>query len=246
MTTPLSPWLPQVWSLVVSTCTLPTQTAPRNPQTPGTQAAVPPAGSNTDLVRRAAAGDQSAWRALIDRYSGLLRGIARSHRLDEAAVADVVQTCWLRLVEHIDRIHEPERVDAWLAVVARRQSLHELARTRRERPSEAELDFVAERIGKPEHRVAAPLIPHVQPAEPVDGKLLRAEDVARVRKAVALLPKRQSRMLELLAADPAPTYEMVSALLDMPIGSIGPTRQRALRRLAELLTEEPGEACSAA
>ena len=40
-----------------------------------------------------------------------------------------------------------------------------------------------------------------------------------------------ARSLSLLVEDPAPSYEEIGKALAMPIGSIGPTRGRALRRL---------------
>src|ERR1700743_1021445 len=66
--------------------------------------------SNGELVAAAAAGDQKAWDALVDRFTSLLWNIARQYRLSPADAADVVQTTWLRLVENLDRIAEPDRV----------------------------------------------------------------------------------------------------------------------------------------
>ena len=42
-------------------------------------------------------------------------------------------------------------------------------------------------------------------------------------------------LLRILIGDPAPSYEEVSEALDMPVGSIGPTRGRALERLRQEL-----------
>ncbi len=66
----------------------------------------------TGLVRRAAQGDQRAWQGIVEEYSGLVWSVARGFRLDEAQMADAVQTTWLRLVEHLAEIREPER---WIA-----------------------------------------------------------------------------------------------------------------------------------
>src|SRR5438552_2468685 len=74
------------------------------------------------LVAAAAAGDPHAWDALVERYTALLWSITRSHRLAAADAADVVQTTWLRLVEHLDRISDPERLPGWLATTARREA----------------------------------------------------------------------------------------------------------------------------
>ncbi len=94
-----------------------------HPYTAGTSASPADASDLFDLVRRASGGDQAAWDSLVDRFAGTVWAIARAHRLDEATAADVSQTTWLQLVAHIDRIEQPERIGAWLATTARRESL---------------------------------------------------------------------------------------------------------------------------
>src|SRR5947199_10585188 len=79
-----------------------------------------------ELVRAAAAGDQAAWNELVERYQGLVWATARSFRLSRADAADVAQTTWLRLVENLDRIRDPERLGSWLATTARRESLRHI------------------------------------------------------------------------------------------------------------------------
>jgi RNA polymerase sigma factor (sigma-70 family) len=83
------------------------------------------------MVVAAADGDQTAWDALVDRFAPMVWGIARGHRLSAADAAEVFQTTWLRLLEHLDRMDEPERVGAWLAITARRESLRARRMTRR-------------------------------------------------------------------------------------------------------------------
>src|ERR1700679_1253369 len=77
----------------------------------------------SELIRAASAGDQDAWSEIVGRFSGLVWATARAHRLTQAQAADVTQTTWLRLVENLDRIEDPERLGAWLATPARRGSL---------------------------------------------------------------------------------------------------------------------------
>src|ERR1700749_1900225 len=67
------------------------------------------------LVHAAANADQRAWNALVAEFSGLIWAVARAHRLAEPEAADVVQATWLRLLEHLERLHDPARVGAWLA-----------------------------------------------------------------------------------------------------------------------------------
>ena len=83
------------------------------------------------LVRRAAEGDQEAWERLIEQYSRLIWSITVDFKLPESDAADVVQTTWLRLLEHIDRIEHPDRVGSWLAATARNACLRSLAARKR-------------------------------------------------------------------------------------------------------------------
>lgn len=171
-----------------------------------------------DLVGRAAAGDRAAWEGLVQRYTGLLWATARSFRLGEADSADVVQTCWLRLAEHLDRLRTPVAVGGWLATTARHECLRLVRSHTREQPRE--LDAEADRPTgdpSPEHQVA-------------DRDRNR-----RLRAALRRLPARDQQLLQVLAASPPPSYQQVAAALGMPIGSIGPTQARCLARLRHQL-----------
>ena len=93
----------------------------------------------TVLVKHAAAGDQAAWDALVARDTNLLWSVARGYRLERSDAADVVQVAWLRLVEHLPRVRDPERVGAWLATTVRRECLQVIARRRRGTPVDDEI-----------------------------------------------------------------------------------------------------------
>lgn len=165
------------------------------------------------LVRAAAGGSQRAWTRLVDEYDGLLWAVARAHRLSDAYAADVTQTTWLRLVEHLDALREPEHLGAWLATTVRRECLRARRLGQRQIPTEQEMFERAPSYGS------------------VDAELLLAERDSTLWEAFGRLPARDQALLRLLVADPAPSYEEIGAALDMPIGSIGPTRMRCLRRL---------------
>src|SRR3712207_8075199 len=86
----------------------------------------------TVLVHRAAEGDAAAWNAIVDEYAGLLWSVVRGFRLNEAQAADAVQTTWLRLVEHVADLREPEHVAGWLKTTASRVCLQVIRQGRRE------------------------------------------------------------------------------------------------------------------
>lgn len=172
-------------------------------------------------VVAAAQGDRSAWEQLVDSYSGLIWTIARNHRLTPTDAADVSQTTWLKLVEHIDAIDDPSRVGAWLATTARRECLRVIGRS-------------AKTVPVADAGPLADLDAHNQPA--VDAALLDSERDEEVQRVLVELPPRCRQLLHLLMLDPPASYEEVSAAMGMPIGSIGPTRGRCLERLQRLLT----------
>ena len=168
-----------------------------------------------ELVRAAAAGDSGAWEALVHRFGGLVWSIARANGLDRVDAADVTQTVWLRLVDNLDGVREPERVGGWLASTARHESIRVSRQRQRSVPTDDPAVF--DRSTGAED-------------DPAGGMLRRERDAA-LRGLVADLPDHWQDLLELLMADPAMSYVEVAHDLGLPIGSIGPTRQRCLRSL---------------
>ena len=173
------------------------------------------------LVAAAAAGDPQAWSRLIDRYAVLIRSVCRAHRLADTDADDVAQLTWLRAVEHIGRLRDPDRFGAWIATTARHECLRVLRGCKRVVPTADEIH--------------GPLF--AEHADP-DEIALAAERRAAVRDALAALPPRQRTLLRLLHAEAEPSYEAIGATLGMPVGSIGPTRGRALERLRRELQHE--------
>lgn len=175
----------------------------------------------SDLVRRAAGGDQTAWDALVERYSPLVMSVIRRHRLDPDDAADTYQTVWLRLVEHVPRLREPRALPGWLVTTAQRECLRVLRtreRTQAVNPTDIEQPALH----------AANLT-----AANVDERLLQAERQQALLAAFAELPDHHRRLLALLLADPPLSYEEISRRLDVAVGYIGPTRSRALQRLRQ-------------
>jgi RNA polymerase sigma factor (sigma-70 family) len=173
----------------------------------------------TGLVRRAAQGEQPAWQAIVDEYDRLVWSVVRGYRLSDAQAADAVQTTWLRLVENLAGIREPDRLAGWLQTTARRVCLAVLRASRREQPVDC--------CDRPDRAVLRPAADDAGP----EACALRRDQQVLVRRAVATLPERHQALLGLLVSSPPVSYEEISAGLGMPVGSIGPTRARILARL---------------
>jgi RNA polymerase sigma factor (sigma-70 family) len=178
-----------------------------------------PNPSTADLLAAALRGEQAAWDGLVERYGRLVWAVARGYELSAADAADLSQTVWLRLVEHLDAIKEPERLGSWLATTARREGIRLLRRRSLEIPDEHQQEQSDQGKDGPEETAMA------------------ADEHAQLRAALERLPERCRKLLRVIAASDEANYSEVAAALDMPVGSIGPTRSRCLERLRTQYTQ---------
>jgi RNA polymerase sigma factor (sigma-70 family) len=165
----------------------------------------------TELRDQAADGTESAWQEIVRRYSPLVLSVCHRYGVVGADADDIGGTVWLRLVVNLVRIREPEALPGWLSTTVRNECLTLLRNRNREIPNDQQVFDKAE------------------PA--ADESLLTRERRAVVRHAVTLLPRRDQELLSLLFSDPPTSYSDISARLGIPVGAIGPTRQRCLARL---------------
>ena len=178
--------------------------------------------SNADLLAAAAQGDDEAWAVLVDQFSGLVWSVARGYRLGPASTDDVVQTVWLRLAEHCGRIREPDRLAGWLATTTRNEAVRAVKARQRISPLGDMSDF------------------ETATSASVDEDLIDAETLDEVLQAFSGLDEETQRFLRLLCADPPLDDKTISEITGRPVGSIGPTRARCLKKLRKLLP--PSEA----
>jgi RNA polymerase sigma factor (sigma-70 family) len=168
--------------------------------------------SHGELLLRAAAGEREAWDALVDRFGQMVWSVARSFRLDDAAASDVAQTVWLRLIESVDRIQDPERLPGWLATTCRREALRVIKRSERSVPSDFEYDIE-------------------DPSPSLESMMIEDEETREVVQAFGELGEECQQLLRLLTVEPALSYEEIAEATGRPVGSLGPTRGRCVERL---------------
>ena len=177
-------------------------------------------------MRAAESGDAAAWQEIVESFSGLVWSVIRAYRLGSADAADVFQTVWLRLAEHLGRIRDPDHVGAWLATTARHEALRVARGQSRLVPTDR-IDLFD--VGQPGEN------PPEQAVLDAEQAALNSDRAARLWKAFAELPERCQKLLRVLTATPPPSYAEIAAALDMRIGSIGPTRARCLDQLKRRL-----------
>jgi RNA polymerase sigma factor (sigma-70 family) len=187
--------------------------APFDPTEAEQEGAGPSEDDPCVLLRLAARGDEAAWETIVARYNGLLWSVTWQFRLGREQAGDVVQTTWLLLLQHITRIRDPRRLPGWLMRTARNLCIKVVRTAAYEQPLTDKHDRAV----------------HEGP----EASLLRRERHAIVRDAMGSLSQRDQQLLRMLSAEEK--YTDISRAMDMPVGSIGPTRARALHRLrAEL------------
>lgn len=171
-----------------------------------------------ELVEAAAERDKDAWDELVVRFQPLVMSVTSRYRLSEQDAADVSQTLWLRLVQHLSALREPAALPGWIVTTTRNECLRVL----RIRQRTGTFDPLLE-----PPRTRGPVGEQPQ----IDEDLMRDERHEALLTAFAELSGRHRELLTLLLTDPPVSYADISERLGIPVGAIGPTRARALNKL---------------
>ena len=186
------------------------------------------ARNDEQLLAACRRGDEGAWEALVLRYQRLIYAIPRRAGLDEDAAAEIFQDVFTTLLESIENIEQPSRLQAWLVTTAKRKTWRAVGRTKALRP------FASEEGGETDEMYDLAdegLLP--------DEALTRLEEQHLVRAALGELGERCRKLLTMLFYQPEqPSYTEIAAALGTSEGSIGPTRARCLKKLLEGLKKK--------
>lgn len=174
------------------------------------------------LVGAARAGDEDALGQIVTELSPMLWQVARAAGLSADDTEDVLQTVWMRLVTHLDDIHDSGALTGWLVVTTRREAWRVRAAGRRQLPADQE--SFAE-------------LPDQGPGS--EEQVIQSDERQALWAAIGQLSARCQELLRVIAFAPRPDYVAVAAALGMRIGSIGPTRGRCLAKLRALLAAGP-------
>ncbi|MGY1623840.1 RNA polymerase sigma factor [Geodermatophilus sp. SYSU D00965] len=185
--------------------------------------------SPSDVIERLRIGDEAAWTDVVRSHESRLRAVGRAHRLGGQEVEDALQRTWVSLLTHARQIRDPRCLPAWLTTTMRNECLRELRGPGRLR------DQLVGDWDPYEARCADDDVCDVLP-----DLLHRRELAARIWDHVDALPPRQRDLVRALYGEEEVSYADVSARTGMPVGAIGPTRQRALSRLRELIGTQDG------
>lgn len=174
--------------------------------------------TDAQLVERCRAGDDDAWRTLVERFSRYVHAIiVQGFRLHGADAEDVFQDVFAKVYENLGKLRDDDSVRPWLAQLTRRTCIDRLRAARDE--------AVWDELESPE----------------VDETLARLDDALTVRDALASLSADCREVLDRFFARDE-SYRTIGDALGIPAGTIASRISRCLTRLRGELTGRKVEA----
>lgn len=176
-----------------------------------------------ELIQRCKRGSEGAFDQLVDRYERLVYSIARRYGLVQDDAVDVAQQTFMLMIEQLDRFHADSNVKGWLGTVTRRNAWRVLSRYDHESvQAPDDLVEMGEKLG----------LAH---SHNFDNAFV----VDWLHNGLTQLDPRCQKLIAALYFAPTdPSYDEMAASLNIPKGSIGPTRKRCLEKLRKRLEAE--------
>ena len=182
---------------------------------------------DAELVKRCLAGEDEAWRALVDRYGPKVFRIAYHRTYDRSEAEELTQECFLRIWENLDR-YEPTEASllAWIATLSRNLCIDHYRRRRREKG----FRFVSDDA----------LIALLPGTENPQSDAERRERLRLLLDAIGELPEDLAEVVQLRDLDGL-DYREVASVLDLPDGTVKSRLNRARLELARIVRHRIGE-----
>ncbi|MCK4414605.1 MAG: sigma-70 family RNA polymerase sigma factor [Candidatus Eisenbacteria sp.] len=175
-----------------------------------------------ELVAGLIAHEEWAWRQFVEDYARIIYSIGGMLGFSPADREDLLQSTCLTALRSIATLRDPAKLSSWTYSVARRLAIDKLRQKR---------EFPIEDLHGDDRSAALP-----NPNPLISDELQRLEETARLADAVGKLDDRCRLLLTTLyLQDPRPSYRSIAQSLEIPVGSIGPTRARCLKKLAQIM-----------
>ena len=160
-------------------------------------------------------GLEPAWGEFVNRFGRLVYAAARRRGLRHADAEEVLQRTFESAWKHIDQLRDSKAVRGWLLTTAMRQSW---------------------RVGRAATKMPSFIDAIDEPSGDDADRLQQLERQDLVRRALSLLGDPcKALLIAIFRRGPGDRYAEVAEQLDIPVGSIGPTRGRCFRKLEDIL-----------
>jgi RNA polymerase sigma factor (sigma-70 family) len=174
------------------------------------------AATDAELVERCRAGDEAAWRALVERYGRYVHAIvSRVYRMQGADAEDAFQDVFARVYERLGSLRNPDALRPWIAQTARRCCVDRL------RANDGEM------------------LTDAPPEQEADDELARLDEALDLKELLGTLSGDCAEILDRFFCRDE-SYHTIAAALDLPSGTIASRISRCLTRLRAVLEERDG------
>lgn len=186
--------------------------------------------ADSDLVHRVAAGEVSAFEALMRLHNRTLFRAARAILRDDAEAEDALQDAYIRVYQSIGSFRGEARLSTWLVRIVANEAL--ARRRKRERRAE----IVPLRM-EPEPGAAPEAESGVRTADGPERAAQRAEVHRLIERKIDALPD-DFRLVFVLRAIEEFSVEETAAALGIPPSTVRTRFFRARSMLREALSQE--------
>ncbi|MHB1156795.1 MAG: RNA polymerase sigma factor [Phycisphaerales bacterium] len=182
----------------------------------------------------AAAGDESAWRRLVERYAGRIYGLLVRQCGDRELAEEIAQATFVKIVDKLGQYADCGRFEAWLFRIAMNRLRDEMRRRKRHAVNVDFAETPPETIGYHANGTA------VGGFTSGGGAMEAAEDAAALHRAIAQLPAADQELIHLrYTADLS--FQQIAEMLQAPLGTVLARGHRAIKKLRTLMQPAPEE-----
>jgi RNA polymerase sigma-70 factor (ECF subfamily) len=176
------------------------------------------------LLARAAAGDQEAWRHLVERYSGRVYGVLRSNGVDPERAEEITQSVFCTVAAKLPVYIEQGHFESWLFRIALNRLRDDARRRKRHARPVGESGVFED--------MPAPAAGRRAGADP--------DELAALQRALGRLPPADRQVIDLRHIG-GMSFKQMADLLEEPLGTLLARHHRALQKLRTMLDGADGD-----
>jgi len=176
------------------------------------------------VLKKAAAGDQSAWRVVVESYSFRVFGLIRAQCSDADLAEEITQSTFCTIATKIASYTEVGKFEQWLFRIAINRLRDEMRRRKRQAKSV-------------EDETLGGLVSKADKAAPTDRP--EPVEMLRLRRALTQLSDADQQIIHLRHYGEL-SFKQIAEILNQPLGTVLARQHRALKKLAELMENDRG------
>jgi RNA polymerase sigma-70 factor (ECF subfamily) len=175
------------------------------------------------LLSQAAAGDQYAWKQLVEAYSRRIFGLIRARCNDPNLAEEITQSTFCTLAAKLQDYKEVGKFESWLFRIAVNRLRDEMRRRKRQATPVADDTLSGLHASSSQSMGSASLGDDIDP-----------EITSRLRGALSELPDADQKILQLRHFGDL-SFKQIAEILNEPLGTVLARQHRALRKLREVM-----------